>query len=96
MTVVFLILVVLVVLGAALVLVGRWDASLGDSGRPERPPLPPQPWRAEDVASMKFRVGLRGYRMEDVDAMLRQLAAQLEVTAADAEESSAATNEQRN
>ena len=83
MAVVFLILVILIVLGAALAFSGRWDASLADSGRPKRPPLPPQPWKAEDVRAMKFRVGLRGYRMEDVDAMLRHLAAQLEVMAAD-------------
>ena len=97
MAVVFLILVVLVVLGAALVLVGRWDASLADSGRPARPPLPPQPWRADDIRTMEFRVGLRGYRMEDVDEMLRHLAAQLEVAEADsaATEQSPPAAEQR-
>ncbi len=97
MAVVFMILVVLVVLGAALVLVGRWDADLTDSGRPARPTLPPQPWRAEDIRTMEFRVGLRGYRMEDVDDMLRHLAAQLEVAEADAAatEQSAPAVEQR-
>lgn len=78
MTVVFVALAVMVVLGLALVLVGRLDTGLRRSDLPEAPALPEQPWSAADVRGMRFRVALRGYRMQDVDAMLTELAAELE------------------
>lgn len=71
---VFLALSALVVLGAAMVLTGRWDAGLAAGDRPGPPRLPDRPWRAGDVEGLRFRVGLRGYRMEDVDAALAAIA----------------------
>lgn len=38
--------------------------------------LPPQPV-AEDIARLRFSVGLRGYRMDQVDAVLSRLATAL-------------------
>ncbi len=78
MTVVFIVLAVLVILGLVLVLVGRLDSEITTSGRPGVPQLPDLPWTSSDLRNMKFRVGLRGYRMEDVDAMMSLLALQLE------------------
>ncbi len=77
MTVVFVALAAVVILGVALILAGRLNAGLADPGRPGPPPLPTGPWSADDVAEIRFRVGLRGYRMQDVDAMLAALAEQL-------------------
>lgn len=73
---VFAALAVLVILGAALVLTGRVSAGSGD-GPDATPSLPSGPWTAPDVEGLRFRVGLRGYRMSDVDAALAALAADL-------------------
>jgi DivIVA domain-containing protein len=35
--------------------------------------LPDRPLRAEDISSLHFRTGARGYRMEDVDAALERI-----------------------
>jgi DivIVA domain-containing protein len=35
--------------------------------------LPDRPLTADDVAGLRFRTGLRGYRMEDVDAAIARL-----------------------
>jgi DivIVA domain-containing protein len=77
MTAVFVALAVLVLVGLAFVLADRLDPGVAPARRQERPALPPGPWTAADVAGLRFRVGLRGYRMEDVDAMLAALAEQL-------------------
>lgn len=74
---VYLALAALVILGTAMVLIGRWDAGMTASDRPAAEPLPDGAWGASDVENLRFRVGLRGYRMEDVDAALRALAAEL-------------------
>lgn len=78
MIVVFILVGVLVLLGAALLWSGRWPVA--DSGL-QRDPAPTYPapgsWSATAVTDARFRVGLRGYRMEDVDAMLTSLATQL-------------------
>lgn len=73
----FVALAALIVLGAAMVLTGRWDPGLAGDERPGPPQLPPGPWEAAAVESLRFRVGLRGYRMEDVDAALAAIAADL-------------------
>lgn len=36
--------------------------------------LPDRPLKADDVGGLRFRVGWRGYRMDDVDAALDRLA----------------------
>jgi DivIVA domain-containing protein len=68
-------MVVVVVLGA-LVLIGFavMLSLLGDTLEPEAPDSPDlglpadRPLTSADVPRLKFRTGLRGYRMEDVDA----------------------------
>lgn len=79
MIVLFLVVGILVLLAAALLWTGRWssaDRGLQREGTPDYPA--PGSWSAQAVHDARFRVGLRGYRMEDVDAMLSSLAAQLE------------------
>jgi DivIVA domain-containing protein len=68
-------MVVVVVLGA-LILIGFavMLSLLGDTLEPDVPDSPDlglpadRPLTAADVPRLKFRTGLRGYRMEDVDA----------------------------
>ena len=78
MTFVFLALGTLVILGLVLLLVGRLDPDITATDRPTPLDVPDLPWTSSDVRSLKFRVGLRGYRMEDVDSALSLLALQLE------------------
>jgi DivIVA domain-containing protein len=49
----------------------------GDLGLPDRP------LTAADVAGLRFRVGLRGYRMEDVDAALDRIAQSMDARSRD-------------
>ena len=76
--IVFLVVGILVIVGAALVFTGRWSAGMTGT---DRPPAPPHPatgaWTAQSLRQTKFRVALRGYRMQDVDAALASLAQQL-------------------
>jgi DivIVA domain-containing protein len=37
------------------------------------PGLPDVPIRAADIPGLRFRIGLRGYRMDDVDAALTRI-----------------------
>jgi DivIVA domain-containing protein len=37
------------------------------------PGLPDDPIRAADIPGLRFRIGLRGYRMDDVDAALARI-----------------------
>jgi DivIVA domain-containing protein len=76
--VVFVLIAALVILGAILVLTGRVDPGLSTDDRPPATPLPAGPLTAADVRGLNFRVGLRGYRMQDVDAALATMAAELE------------------
>ena len=78
MTFVFLALAILVILGLVLVLVGRLDPDIEATDRPAPSDVPDLPWTSSDVRNLKFRVGLRGYRMEDVDSALSLLALQLD------------------
>ena len=72
---VFVVFAVLVILGAALVLTGRADA--GSDQGDDAPATLQSPVTADAVRSLRFRVGLRGYRMEDVDVALAAIAADL-------------------
>jgi DivIVA domain-containing protein len=68
------VLMALALLGAvALVAVGRGDAMT--DARPDRAPmgLPEGPLRAEDLECLRFSGALRGYRMDQVDAVLDRL-----------------------
>lgn len=76
--VVFVLFAVLVILGAVLVFAGRVDPAVTTDDRPSAAPLPAGPLTAADIRGLRFRVGLRGYRMQDVDAALAAMAAELE------------------
>jgi DivIVA domain-containing protein len=64
---------ILILLGVALLLSFRDDGlrdeqvDHGDLGLPDRPLI------ADDISSLRFRTGVRGYRMEDVDAALDRI-----------------------
>ncbi len=78
MTIVFLVLGVVVVAAIALLAVGR----LGElpPAEPDRPPTLLPDTRlveSEDVDNVRFAVGLRGYRMDEVDDVLDRLAADI-------------------
>ena len=78
MTIVFLVLGVVVVAAIALLAVGR----LGElpPTEPDRAPTLLPDTRlveSEDVANVRFAVGLRGYRMDEVDDVLDRLAADI-------------------
>lgn len=78
MTIVFLVLGVAVVTSVALLAVGR----LGElpDVEPDRPPvLLPEDRLVEsqDVDDVRFAVGMRGYRMDEVDDVLDRLAADI-------------------
>jgi DivIVA domain-containing protein len=92
-------MVVVVVLGA-LVLIGiAMVLSLrGDTLEPEAADSPDlgipagRPLTSADVGRLRFRTGLRGYRMADVDAAFEQFAAALAV--AEKRESGSAPEQQ--
>jgi DivIVA domain-containing protein len=73
----FVLLSLAVIAGIALVAAGRGDALL--AARPDRPPLelPPRPLTGSDLAELRFAVGLRGYRMDEVDTVLDRVADEL-------------------
>lgn len=74
MSVVLLVLVLLAVGAVAAVVTGRVSGGLGPatSTRPYRG-LPEGPVLASDVDAVRFSLGLRGYRMDEVDAVLDRL-----------------------
>jgi DivIVA domain-containing protein len=73
----FVLLALAVLAGIALVAAGRGDALV--AARPDRPPLdlPPRPLTGADLSQLRFAVGLRGYRMDEVDAVLDRVADEL-------------------
>jgi DivIVA domain-containing protein len=73
-TVVLLVLVLLAVGAVAAVVTGRVSGAMGPatSSRPYRG-LPEGPVLASDVDAVRFSLGLRGYRMDEVDAVLDRL-----------------------
>lgn len=79
MAVVFALLVVGVI--AAAVIVGLRDPAAGRMADPVNDALPgsapPGPLTADDVRRVRFGVVFRGYRMDEVDALLDRVAAQL-------------------
>lgn len=74
---VFVVLAVIVILGALLILAGRADAGMSDPDSAVPPTLGDGPIDARAVETLRFRVGLRGYRMDDVDAAMAAMAAEL-------------------
>jgi len=77
MSIVFLV-VGLVVIGAALLLAGGRLGELGPIS-PDRSAvlLPTDPVTPQAIANLRFAVGFRGYRMDEVDAVLDRLAREL-------------------
>jgi len=79
MTWVFAILLVLALGGVAAVAAGR-GTPLAPAG-PDRPEvaLPgDRPLGAADLRGVRFSLGFRGYRMDEVDALLDRLATEME------------------
>ncbi len=77
---VVLLLLVLAVLGAVAVVAAGWGDGLAPSARRPgtRAELPPE-LRAEDLDRLRFAVGLRGYRMDEVDEVLDRLREELRI-----------------
>jgi DivIVA domain-containing protein len=69
---------VVAVLFATAVLATRSDPLLADvhADRPDLP-LPDGPLTAGDVEGVRFSLAVRGYRMDEVDAVLARLSAEL-------------------
>jgi DivIVA domain-containing protein len=76
-------LVITVLVGIALLGGVAVALSLADSGLEDEPVdhpdlgVPDRPLTAADVPGLRFRIGWRGYRMDDVDAALDRLAQSL-------------------
>jgi DivIVA domain-containing protein len=69
------VVVVLVLFAIAAVVAGRGELLSRPAPDTADPGLPAdRALQAEDVAQLSFRVGLRGYRMDDVDRALSRLA----------------------
>ena len=69
------VVVLVVVIGAlAVVVVGRDDAMAEVyDDRPDTTVPTGQPLTPDDIASVRFTTGLRGYRMDEVDAFLERV-----------------------
>jgi DivIVA domain-containing protein len=72
-----LLLVALVVVGAAAYVVGRVDGGEPEPGDRPGDGLPSGRLEPDDLRRARFGVGLRGYRMTEVDAVLQRLAGEL-------------------
>src|SRR5690348_4172480 len=70
---------VVVLVGLAVLLAGRSDPFPDEPVDRADPGLPgDRPLRSSDIPRLRFRVALRGYRMEDVDAALEAARAALQ------------------
>jgi DivIVA domain-containing protein len=72
-----LLLVALVVVGAAAYVVGRVDGGEPEPGDRPGDGLPEGRLAPDDLRRARFGVGVRGYRMTEVDAVLERLAGEL-------------------
>jgi DivIVA domain-containing protein len=71
----FMLAAVVVITVVALVVVGRLDPALPEAA-PDLPPLAlpdARPLAQSDVDGVRFGVGMRGYRMDEVDDVLDRL-----------------------
>lgn len=73
----FTIVAVLVLGGVAAVAAGRGGV-MGEVERPSGHRLPEGRLGSEDLRRARFGMAVRGYRMDEVDALLDRLAAQME------------------
>ncbi len=67
----------LVAFGVAVVATGRIDGLDAAAEDVAHPVLPEGPVGAADVHDLRFALGLRGYRMDQVDAVLDRLATEI-------------------
>jgi DivIVA domain-containing protein len=76
----FAVLVVLAMGGIAVVAAGRGGSM--PEVHPDRPDVlvPQGPLTGDDLRRVRFTLGVRGYRMSEVDALLARLADQLEAS----------------
>ncbi|MGQ0624876.1 MAG: DivIVA domain-containing protein [Sporichthyaceae bacterium] len=74
---VMVILVGVVVFGITAVAAGAGGTLADANGDQQRLVLPPGAMSPADLASVRFAVVLRGYRMDQVDALLDRLGAEL-------------------
>jgi len=78
-TLVMVLLTIAVVGGVSAVVAGVVSGGLGEPSAPiPVRALPAGPLTGEDVAGLRFVQGLRGYRMDQVDAAMDQLAHEIE------------------
>ena len=78
MTVFLVLLLLAVVAGVVAVATGRVGGGMGPVvGTSPHVGLPEGPVQPEDVDAVRFSVGLRGYRMDEVDAVLARLREEL-------------------
>jgi DivIVA domain-containing protein len=75
--IVFVVVAVIVVFAVAAVAVGRGGGLEPAEADLVRPSLPDGPVSADDVESVLFAVGFRGYRMDQVDEVLDRLGGEL-------------------
>lgn len=74
-----LVIVVVVLLGALVVVLADRGAPMGpvDDDRPDLPLPIDRPLEADDLRAISFTTAVRGYRMDQVDAVLARLTAEL-------------------
>jgi DivIVA domain-containing protein len=72
-------IVVVVVIGGVAVVAAGWGGSMAAAyeDRPAVAVPAGRPLRAEDLRDVRFSVGVRGYRMDEVDSLLSRLAEEL-------------------
>lgn len=78
MPIVLLVLAILVVVGIALAAAGHGEAMSDDAPDRDGARLPERPMHRGDVDGLRFSLGLRGYRMDEVDDVLDRLAEEIE------------------
>jgi DivIVA domain-containing protein len=75
----FWVVVLVVIVGAVAVFAAGRDNAMAEAyeDRPDQTIPSGQPLTAEDVQEVRFSSALRGYRMDEVDALLDRIAAEL-------------------
>ncbi|WP_310962347.1 DivIVA domain-containing protein [Nocardioides terrisoli] len=74
----FGVVLVLLIGGVVVVAAGRGEGLAPAQSDDPRPALPDHTLGAADLRAVRFSTALRGYRVEEVDALLRRLAAEME------------------
>jgi DivIVA domain-containing protein len=78
MTWFFGVLLVLLIGGIVVVAAGQGESLAPAETDEPRPRLPDHPLTAADLRGVRFSTAMRGYRAEEVDALLARLAAEVE------------------